>query len=384
MDETKYTILIADDSDENRSLLVDILKDGYNIIEAKGGKEAIEVLKECAKEIALVLLSVEMEDYDGFDVLTKMNYEGWIKSVPVIMISSDNTLYFMRRAYGLGAIDYIHRPYDNVVIHHRVYNSIVMYSKQKKLISLLVKQVYQRENTANLMANILGHIVEFKNGKSGSHVLNVSLITKILLESLNEKSSKYSFTYDDISLISTAAALHDIGKITIPEEIAYKIGKLTKEEFEIMKSHSAAGAYILEEMGNFKNEPLVKVAHDVCRWHHERYDGAGYPDGLVADQIPIAAQVVGLADAYDVLTSERVYKDAMSHERALEMILAGECGIFNPELLQCFAEKADHIAMELNLNPLYRNIDSDIQKTLESFLREEDIEDMREILNEYK
>lgn len=382
MDENKYTILIADDSDDNRQMLVDILKDEYNIIEAKGGKAAIEVLKEHNRELALALLDVDMKDMDGFDVLTKMNNEGWIKSVPVVMVSSDSTPYFMRRAYGLGAIDYISRPYDSVIIRHRVYNTIMLYSKQKKLISLLVKQVYQRENNANLMANILGHIVEFRNGKSGSHVLNVGLVTKILLESLNKRSSKYHFTYDDILLISTAATLHDIGKITIPEEIAYKTGKLTKEEFEIMKSHSAAGAYIIDEMSNFKDEPLMKIAHDVCRWHHERYDGKGYPDGLVADQIPIAAQVVGLADVYDVLTSERVYKDAMPHERAFEMILAGDCGMFNPELLECFAEEADNIFVELKLNPLNRNIDSEIHRTMEQFFGGEDIEIMRDLLEE--
>lgn len=384
MDENKYTILIADDSDENRACLVDILKDEYNIIEADGGQNAVQVLSERAKEIALVLLGVEMADMDGFDVLTRMNNEDWIKSVPVIMVSSDSTPYFMRRAYGLGAIDYIDSPYDSVIIRHRVYNTIMLYSKQKKLISLLVKQVYQRENNANLMANILGHIVEFRNGKSGSHVLNVGMITKKLLESLNKKSSKYDFTYDDILLISTAATLHDIGKISIPEEIAYKTGKLTPEEFEIMKSHSAAGAYILEEMTSFQNEPLMKAAKNICRWHHERYDGKGYPDGLVEDNIPIAAQVVGLADVYDVLISERVYKDAMSHERAVEMILAGECGKFNPELLECFVEEADNILLELKLNPLNRSVDAEIRRTLEQFFSPEDIEQMKELFDAYK
>lgn len=373
MEGEKYTILIVDDLENNRLMLKEILSQEYHIIEAESGAKALDILNARNKEIDLVLLEEQMPQVDGFDVLTVMNNKSWIETIPVIMISGGNSQYSMRRAYGLGASDYISIPFDSVVVRRRVINTLLLYSKQKKLVAMLVKQIHQREKNANLMANILGHIVEFRNGKSGSHVLNVGVITRILLNALNKKSNKYKFTYNEISLIGEAATLHDIGKITIPEEIVYKTSKLTDEEFEVMKSHSVAGAAILEEMKDYYNEPLIRLAHDICKWHHERYDGKGYPEGLVGDEIPIEAQVVGLADVYDVLTSERVYKDAMLHDEAVAMILNGECGAFNCEILECFKEEADNIFKELKLNPLKRNIDKEITRGMKEFFGQDEM-----------
>jgi len=383
MVDNREKILIVDDSEINRDLLKEILCKDYCIIEAENGDKAIEILEESHEEIDLILLDAVMNGKDGFEVLTAMNNKLWIDSVPVIMISCDTTPYYMRRAYGLGVSDYIPRPFDSVVLRRRVANTLALYCNQKKLVSLLVKQIYQREKNSNLMANILGHIVEFRGGKSGSHVLNVGVITKILLEGLNDIDDKYNFSYDDMLLISTAATLHDIGKITIPEEIAYKTGKLTDEEFEIMKNHSAAGCCILDEMKIYKDEPLIKMAYKICRWHHERYDGKGYPDALLGDDIPIEAQVVGLADAYDVLTSERVYKDALSHERAYNMIINGECGAFTPDLIESFKNKADEILDELKLNPLHRNVDHEIHRTMEEFFGKEEDYILKSLFKDY-
>ncbi len=373
MIDEKYTILIVDDEEENRKLLVEILGDEFDIIEATGGQSAIDILDSDGDSIDIVLLHEDMPGVDGFDVLTSMNNKMLIQNIPVIMLSTVGSSYNSRRAFGLGVTDYIIAPFDSVIVKRRVINTLSLYSKQKKLIALLVRQIYKREKNANVMANILGHIVEFRNGDDCSHVLNVGVITKIILERLNEISD-YKFTYDEILLISTAATLHDIGKITIPEEIAYKSGKLTEEEFEIMKTHSTAGRFILDEMKSYENEELIKVAKDICLSHHERYDGNGYPYGLKGDDIPITAQVVGLADAYDVLTSERVYKKQFDHEKAVLMIEYGESGEFNPIVLKAFKDVNEKIREELKINPIDRNVDLEIRRTLEEFLKKEDID----------
>lgn len=382
MDCSKQTILIADDSVKNRSTLMQILKDGYKIMEAYDGQDAVDILRRHHSEIDLILLDTEMPKKDGFQVLTDMNHEGWINNIPVIMISSEGTSYDMRRAYGLGVSDYISRPFDSIVVRHRIINTIRLYSKQKKLVELVVNQIYEKEKNANLMVTILGHLVEFRNGESGAHVLNVRGITKLLLERLVEKTEQYHLSYQDILLISMASTLHDIGKFAIPDEILNKNGKLTEEEFEIMKSHSMAGVCLLEEMTSFQEEPLIKTAYKVCRWHHERYDGRGYPDGLRGDDIPIAAQVVGMADAYDSLTSERIYKKAVSHEEAIKMILDGECGIFNPLLLECLKDVAYDIQKELKLNPLNRNVKQEIRNSIAEYFSREEITLMENVLAE--
>lgn len=339
----KYKILIVDDSEMNREILSSILGDEFDILEAADGKECISVIRKYGRDIALVLLDIVMPEMDGFEVLEFMNKHEWIDDIPVIMISSEDSAASVKKAYEMGVSDYINRPFDVEVVHRRVFNTIKLYAKQRRLIALITNQVYEKEKNNRILIEILSQIVEFRNGESGRHVLNVNIITGILLEQLTQITDKYNISWSDRLIITTAASLHDIGKIGIDEKILNKAGRLTPQEIEKIKEHTVIGASILENMELFKDEELVKTAYQICRWHHERYDGRGYPDGLKGEEIPVSAQVVALADVYDALVSRRVYKKSYSHEEAMKMILGGECGAFNPVLLQCLTEAQDKI-----------------------------------------
>lgn len=342
-EKLKQQILIVDDSEINREILKEILKEDYRILEAANGEECLEQLERSGTGISLVLLDIVMPEMDGFEVLAAMNQNHWIEDIPVIMISSEDSDSYIRRAYEMGVSDYISRPFDAKIVYQRVLNMIKLYAKQRRLIRLVTRQIYEKERNNRMMIGILSQIVEFRNGESGLHVIHINLITQLLLEQLVKKTGKYQLSWEDRLLIATASALHDIGKIGIDEKILNKPGKLTKEEFEIMKTHTLIGAQMLDNLDMYRNEKLLKLAYEICHWHHERYDGKGYPDGLVGEEIPISAQVVSLADVYDALVSERVYKKAFSHEKALEMIQNGECGTFNPLLLQCMTEAQDKL-----------------------------------------
>ena len=344
----KEKILIADDSAMNRAILTEMLGDGYEILEAENGRQAVSIMQTNV-DIDLLLLDIMMPEMDGFDVLAMMNKYHWIDDIPVIMISAENASSYVERAYDLGATDYISRPFDMAIVRRRVINTLMLYAKQKRLVRLVAEQVYEKEKSNSTMINILSHIVEFRNGESGLHVLHIQTATDILLRTLVRKNDKYNLNAADISLISTASALHDIGKINIPESILNKPGKLTKEEFDTMKTHTTTGAEILDKLPFQQESPLVKTAYAICRWHHERWDGRGYPDGLKGEDIPIAAQVVAMADVYDALTSERCYKKAFGHDKAMEMILNGECGQFNPLLLECLTDAGARLHAELSL-----------------------------------
>ena len=339
----KYKILIVDDSEMNREILSSILGDEFDILEAADGKECISVIRKYGRDIALVLLDIVMPEMDGFEVLEFMNKHEWIDDIPVIMTSSEDSAASVKKAYEMGVSDYINRPFDVEVVHRRVFNTIKLYAKQRRLIALITNQVYEKEKNNRILIEILSQIVEFRNGESGHHVLNVNIITGILLEQLTQITDKYNISWSDRLIITTAASLHDIGKIGINEKILNKAGRLTPQEIEKIKEHTVIGASILENMELFKDEELVKTAYQICRWHHERYDGRGYPDGLKGEEIPVSAQVVALADVYDALVSRRVYKKSYSHEEAMKMILGGECGAFNPVLLQCLTEAQDKI-----------------------------------------
>ncbi len=347
LDRDRLKVLIVDDNAMNRNILSEMLGDEYIIVEAENGAEAVAILQKESVNISLVLLDIVMPVMDGYEVLNIMNSKGWIKDIPVIMISSDDSVSSMRRAYDLGITEFISRSFDALIVRHRVVNTIMLYAKQKKLVGMVADQIYEKEKESSLMINILSHIVEFRNGESGLHVLHVQQFTKILLRQLIRITDKYDISESDIALIAKASALHDIGKISVPDNILNKPGRLTDEEFAVMKSHSLAGASLLDELATYKDEPLVKVAYEICRWHHERFDGRGYPDGLSGEEIPISAQIVALADVYDALTSERVYKKAFSHEKAMDMILNGECGQFNPLLLECLKQASEDIRDEL-------------------------------------
>ncbi|WP_442899516.1 HD domain-containing phosphohydrolase [Evtepia sp.] len=374
--EYQETILIVDDSALNRMVLIEILgKENYTFLEAENGQQAVELL-DCHPEVDLLLLDITMPEIDGFGVLEIMNQYHWIEETPVIMISAEDAYSFIERAYDLGASDYITRPFDARVVCRRVSNTLMLYAKQKRLVQMVAEQVYEKEKVSNTMISILSHIVEFRNNESGLHVVHIRTITELLLRRLRKKTDRYPLTEADISLISTASALHDIGKINIPEQILNKPGRLTKEEFEIVKTHSAVGEHMLRQIPFNQNEPLVKIAREICRWHHERWDGRGYPDGLKGDEIPISAQVVSLADVYDALTSERCYKAAFDHETALNMIVNGECGAFNPLLLECLMDGADQIKQAM------QETEEEKQKDAEQSQRQEANRLSREVLQE--
>lgn len=370
--EQRYTILVADDSDMNRMMLRNMLEESYDIVEAQDGLQAVAMLQKPEQEIALVLLDIVMPQMDGFGVLAAMNKYQWIESVPVIMISSENTQSYIERAYDMGVTDYISRPFDVMVVRQRVVNTIMLYAKQKRLVGMVADQIYQREKNNNLMINILSHIVEFRNAESGRHVLNIQTVTEILLKSLAHKTDKYKLDPEKINLITMASALHDVGKIGIPTEVLNKPGRLTNEEFAIMKQHSRMGADMLRDIPT-QGEPLVKYAYEICRWHHERYDGRGYPDGLSGENIPISAQIVALADVYDALTSPRVYKPAYSHEKTLEMICNGECGAFQPLLLECLIESRDAIVQELTADGGSRRDQRALENVAAEMLRHKEL-----------
>lgn len=351
MKKEKALILIVDDQEMNRALLSDMLETDYQILEAADGLEAMEKLEARKSEIASVLLDVRMPNMDGFEVLSKMKHDKQLEQIPVIMISNDDSPESVERSYALGAADYINRPFNNYIVKKRVENTIFLYEKTKSLTELVEEQVAEKEKNNANMITILSAIVEFRNGESGNHTLRIRIITEILLESIMKKCPKYYLNYSAIADISNAAALHDIGKIAIPEDILNKPGKLTPEEFEIMKTHSAQGAEMLDKMKSLvDHNAMFNYARQICRWHHERWNGNGYPDGLKGDQIPICAQVVSLADVYDALTSVRVYKPAYTHEQALQMIYNGECGQFNPELLEALQEVEDSLADKIEQN----------------------------------
>ena len=345
--QNKSQILLVDDSAMNRMILKEILGGDYRILEAGNGQECLEKLQTEAENIALVLLDINMPVMDGFEVLKAMNANHTIEDIPVIMISSDDSDAAIRRSYELGANDYVNRPFDARIVYRRVTNTIKLYAKQRRLVQMVSDQIRARENNTDMLVGVLSHIVEFRNGESGAHVRHIRIITELLLHRLLEISSQYPITAEQQDNIPLASALHDIGKIGIDEKILNKPGKLTPEEFEVVKTHSMLGAEMLHQLENFNEQPLLQTAYEITRWHHERWDGRGYPDGLKGDEIPISAQLVALADVYDALTSERCYKKAFSHEKAVQMIQNGECGAFNPLLLQCLTNIQSDLKVEL-------------------------------------
>ena len=335
--DKRQKILIVDDSKLNRDILKEILGETYNYLEAENGNQAIQMIGENIG-IDLMLLDINMPQMDGFEVLKWMKLSQCIEETPVIMISSEESVETMRKAYEMGITDYITRPFDSVIVKKRVQNTLGLYANQKRLINVVVDQVYEKEENNNIMIRILSNVLGSRNSESSEHILHIRTATEMMLRQLVKTTDAYHLTETDIAIITTASSLHDIGKIRIPEEILNKPGRLTDEEFKIMKTHSEIGASMIRDMHFLQDHPLVHTAWEICRWHHERWDGKGYPDGLKGEEIPIAAQVVSIVDVYDALTSERCYKKAFDHNTAIKMILDGQCGQFNPILLKCFKE----------------------------------------------
>lgn len=331
----KPLVLIVDDSEMNRVILNEMLKDEYCILEADDGRAALDMVDRYGDELSLVLLA-DLSRRTATD------------NLPVIMISSEDSDDMVLRAYELGASDYINRPFDSRVVRRRVSNTIRLYAKQRRLTNLLSQQYNERVKNSRMLIDIMAGVMELRNGESGRHVTNIEKLTELLLGCLVRRSGAISLDNEERSTIALASALHDIGKMSIDDAILNKPGRLTPEEFEIMKTHTTIGADMLRELGSHHaGNALMEYAYQIARWHHERWDGKGYPDGLKGDEIPIAAQVVSVADVYDALTSVRVYKDAIPHEEAIKMILDGKCGTFNPLLLDCLLEVQDQIAETL-------------------------------------
>ena len=335
--DKRQKILIVDDAEFNREILKEFLGEAYSYLEAENGIQAIRILEE-NPEIDLMLLDVNMPQMNGFEVLEWMNQLHWIDETPVIMISSEGSVDAMRKAYEMGITDYITRPFDSVIVKKRVQNTLELYANQKRLINVVVDQVYEKEENSSIMIRILSNVLGFRNSESSEHILHIRTATEMMLRKLVKTTDVYHLTETDIAMITTASSLHDIGKIGIPEGILNKPGRLTDEEFKIMKTHSEIGASLIRDMNFSESKPLVHTAWEICRWHHERWDGKGYPDGLKGEEIPISAQVVSIVDVYDALTSERCYKKAFDHDTAVKMILEGQCGQFNPILLKCLKE----------------------------------------------
>lgn len=344
----KPSVLIVDDSEMNRIILNEMLKDEYRVLEADNGRTALDLVDRYGDELSLVLLDIIMPGMNGFEVLGELSRRTVADSLPAIMISSEDSDDVVLRAYELGASDYINRPFNARVVRRRVSNTIRLYAKQRRLTSLLSQQYNERVKNSRMLIDIMAGVMELRNGESGLHVTHIEKLTELLLGCLVHRSDKFPLDNEQRSTIAMASALHDIGKMSIDDAILNKPGRLTSEEFEIMKTHTTLGADMLFELGHqHAGNSLLEYAYQIARWHHERWDGKGYPDGLKGDEIPIAAQVVSVADVYDALTSVRVYKDAIPHQEAIQMILDGKCGEFNPLLLDCLLEVQDRIAETL-------------------------------------
>ena len=338
----KQKLLIVDDSELNRDILKEILGSSYDYLEAENGTQAIQIL-EVHPEIDLMLLDINMPQMNGFQVLEHMREFQWIDEVPVVMISSEESVEIMRKAYDLGITDYISRPFDAVIVKKRVQNTLGLYANQKRLINVVVDQVYEKEENNTIMIGILSNVLGSHNSESSEHILHIRIATEMLLRELIRKTDAYHLTEADIALIITASSLHDIGKVSIPEEILNKPGRLTDEEFKIMKSHSEIGASMIRNMDFPQDKPLVRTAWEICRWHHERWDGRGYPDGLKETEIPLCARIMAVADVFDAVSAKRCYRDAMPLDQCFHIIEEGRGRDYDPVLVDVFIEIEDKI-----------------------------------------
>ncbi len=338
----KQTILIVDDVDINREILCEMFQE-YDTVQASNGKEAIEIIEADPDAISVVLLDVVMPVMDGVAVLEEMKMKGWIDSIPVLLITGEATTEIERKAYGLGVSDIIKKPFDAFIVKQRAKNVIELYYNKRHLedmvdlqTKVLRKQAEELQSMNDRIIDVMSNVVEFRNLESGNHVKRVKTFTNILAKYVAKEYPEYHLDNNAIAMITSASALHDVGKIVIPDAILLKPGRLTAEEFETMKTHTTRGCEVIDMLADIQQGEYGKVSYEICRHHHERYDGRGYPDGLKGEEIPISAQIVSVADVYDALVTERCYKKAFSTEEAFRMITNGECGTFSPKLMRCF------------------------------------------------
>ena len=347
----RQSVLIVDDSELNRKMPGQMLGSRFDIAEAASGEACLQLLEQNATGISIVLLDIHMPGIDGFTVLEEMNQKNLLEQIPVIMISSEDTVDAVRRAFDLGASDYISRPFDAKVVYQRIINTIQLYAKQRRLSAMAADLAFEKERASRMMIGILSQVVEKRNGESRDHVQRVAQLTSMLLAGLAQKTDRYPLTREMRRTIATAAALHDIGKMEICEDLLHKEGPLTEAERRTLQSHTLLGAQMLEEQPECRDDAFARTAYNICRWHHERYDGGGYPDGLQGEQIPIEAQVVGLADVYERLVSRPVDGHARTHSEVVQMICTGVCGAFNPLLLDCLQDMEVEIARAMQDTP---------------------------------
>ncbi|MCH5272922.1 MAG: response regulator [Lachnospiraceae bacterium] len=339
MDRQK--ILIVDDEEVNRAILEVMFRNDYEILQASNGQEAIEQIEK--NEFIVIMLDIVMPLLDGFGVLEYMKEKKMLDHTPVIMITSETIRDSEDRAYAYGIADVIHKPFYPDIVKRRVTNIIELYQNKHNMEvrlkeqeeELLAQQKKLHENN-EFMIDALSSVVEFRSLETGEHIRRIKYFTRVLLKYLAKYFPKYGLTEEQMDSIARASALHDIGKIGIPDAILLKPGRLTPSEFEVMKKHTTIGCEILESFQRDKSDEFYRYCYEICRYHHERWDGKGYPDHLEGDQIPISAQIVAIADVYDALVSERVYKEVYSNSVAYRMIMDGECGKFSPDILECF------------------------------------------------
>ena len=336
------TILIVDDVEINRVILAEIFKDSYQIVEAGSGAEAIGIING-HPDIVAVLLDLLMPGVSGLGVLEDMNRTGRIKHIPVFLITAAESEAVLMEGYHLGAVDVIRKPFMTQFLQCRVSNLIELYAHRNALEDIVEEQVEKLQAVNRSMVETLAAIIESRDCESGEHVKRIGKLTRVMMTEVSNTYPEYYLPKEEIDIIVTSSVLHDIGKISIPDQILNKPGRLTAEEFDIMKQHTVKGCEILQSIPDIMDKSIYSYSYDICRHHHERWDGKGYPDGLRGDEISIWAQVVAVADVYDALTSERVYKAAYSREKAVDMIYHGECGAFNPKLLEVFRNALEQI-----------------------------------------
>ena len=345
------SIMLVDDNDINRGILAEIFKDKYNIIEASDGSEAVRLINQESSKLAAILLDVIMPGMDGYAVLEAMvNHDNLNERIPVLMITADTSTEAERTSYEKGAADVIHKPFDPVIVDRRVSKAIELYDHKNNLETkvddqtrILKKQfIYLKKQEERLrysnekVIDTIATIIEFRNMESGYHLKRIKGFVRILALTAMNNYPEMGLTPHMIEVLTQASAMHDVGKISVPDSILLKPGRLTSEEFEVMKSHTTRGCEIIEKLKDIQDKEYYEACLDICRHHHERYDGRGYPDGLKGEENSIGAQLTAIADVYDALVSDRVYKSAYPVDKAYEMIKNGECGVFSPKLLACF------------------------------------------------
>lgn len=357
--DKRNTILIVDDAEINRAILHQLFKDSYTVLEAENGKDALALIETYQLSLCIILLDIVMPEMDGFGVLETMRQKGLLEKIPVILITGDNSITSAKRGYDFGTADIINKPFDLSIVARRVENVVELYRHKNHLEELLAEQTRQITMQSkkikefdSFLIDTLSTIVEFRSLESGLHISRIRKFTKVLLEYISKYNKSLHLTPEMIDMISSASALHDIGKIAIPDAILLKPGKLTPAEFEVMKTHALKGCEILSSMTYLHDKEYFQCSYDICRSHHERWDGGGYPDGLVGNEIPLSAQIVSIADVYDALVSERVYKPAYTHKQAVLMIINGKCGCFSPDLLECFLKAQEDLERLLTIDNL--------------------------------